>query len=389
MEIKITQQAAKRVQNGYPLLQKDDLMDQIQENQWVDFVNKEGKRIAKGYLGVQNNGVGWSLTTKNRPLNHAFFVELFFRAKEKRRAFYQDKKTDAFRLLNSAGDGLGGMTVDKYGDFAVVSWYNRTLYNKQEEIISAFKEIFPEVKGIYEKLRFQTDQPYSNLLAGIKAPEPLHIKENNVNYVVYLNEGLMTGIFLDQREVRALLASGFVRNKDVLNMFSYTGAFSVAAAVGEAKSTTSVDLAKRSLKKTKEQFNVNQIDLEQQMIHVMDTFDYFKYAKKKGLSFDCIILDPPSFARNKKKVFRVAKDYGSLVEDSVEILNRQGMIIASTNAGNVSSKKFQTMIEKALQEKNVTYKLIKKFHLPKDYVVHSSFPEGDYLKVYFYQIEKR
>ncbi|MDN6164073.1 MAG: class I SAM-dependent methyltransferase, partial [Tetragenococcus halophilus] len=107
------------------------------------------------------------------------------------------------------------------------------------------------------------------------------------------------------------------------------------------------------------------------------------------LSFDCIILDPPSFARNKKKVFRVAKDYGSLVEDSVEILNRQGMIIASTNAGNVSAKKFQAMIEKALQEKNVTYKLIKKFHLPKDYVVHSSFPEGDYLKVYFYQIEKR
>lgn len=388
MEIKITQQAAKRAQEGYPLLQRDDLIDQIQENQWVDFVNKQGKFIAKGYLSVQNNGVGWCLTTKNRPLNHAFFVELFFQAKEKRRTFYQDKKTSAFRVLNSAGDSLGGMTVDKYGDFAVVSWYNRTLYNKQEEIISAFKEVFPEIKGIYEKLRFQTEQSYSKLLAGTSAPELLHIKENNVNYVVYLNEGLMTGIFLDQREVRGLLASGFVKDKDVLNMFSYTGAFSVAAAVGNAKSTTSIDLAKRSLKKTEEQFNANQMDLKQQKIHIMDTFDYFKYAKKKGLRFDCIILDPPSFARNKKKVFRAAKDYASLVEASVEILNTQGTIIASTNAGNISPKKFQIMIEKALQEKNVTYKLIKKFHLPKDFAVNPAFPEGDYLKVYFYQIEK-
>ncbi len=236
MEIKITQQAAKRVQNGYPLLQEDDLLDQIQENQWVDFVNKEGKRIAKGYLGVQNNGVGWSLTTKkNYRLTMRFLLNYFFRQKKNVALFIGTKKPMPFDSLTVQERYLGGMTVDKYGDFAVVSWYNRTLYHKQEEIISAFKEVFPEIEGIYEKLRFQTDQSYSKLLAGIKAPEPLHIKENDVNYVVYLNEGLMTGIFLDQREVRSLLASGFVKNKDVLNMFSYTGAFSVAAAVGKAK----------------------------------------------------------------------------------------------------------------------------------------------------------
>lgn len=389
MEIKITQQAAKRRQRGYPLLQKEDLLDRIKENEWLDFIDKQGNLVAKGYLGVQNNGVGWSLTTENRPLNHAFFVDLFFQAKEKRRAYYQDEQTNAFRLVNGAGDHLGGMTVDKYGDFVVVSWYNQTLYNKQEEIISAFKEVFPEIKGIYEKLRFQTDQLQSRLLWGICAPEPLYIKENNLTYAVYLNEGLMTGIFLDQREVRGLFATGLAKNKSVLNMFSYTGAFSVAAAAGGAKSTTSVDLAKRSLKKTQEQFAINQIDIEQQTVHVMDTFAYFKYAKKKNLAFDCIILDPPSFARNKKKVFRVAKDYGELIEDSVAILNNQGIIMASSNAANVSSKKFQSMIETALQNKKVAYKLIKKFHLPSDFAVDPAFPTGDYLKVYFYQIEKR
>ncbi|MDN6730256.1 MAG: class I SAM-dependent rRNA methyltransferase, partial [Alkalibacterium sp.] len=124
MEIKITQQAAKRRQRGYPLLQKEDLLDRIKENEWLDFIDKQGNLVAKGYLGVQNNGVGWSLTTENRPLNHAFFVDLFFQAKEKRRAYYQDEQTNAFRLVNGAGDHLGGMTVDKYGDFVVVSWYN-------------------------------------------------------------------------------------------------------------------------------------------------------------------------------------------------------------------------------------------------------------------------
>lgn len=388
MEIKVTQQAAKRLKRGYPLLQKEDLLEPVKENQWLDFIDKQNRFIAKGYLGLQNNGVGWSLTTKNRPLDHAFFVELFFQAKEKRQTYYEDKQTNAFRLINGAGDHIGGMTIDKYGDFAVVSWYNQTLYHKKEEIMAAFEQIFPEIKGIYEKLRFQTDQPQTKLLKGTNAPEPLYIKENNLNYAVYLNEGLMTGIFLDQREVRKLLTSGFTKNMKVLNMFSYTGAFSVAAAAGGAKSTTSVDLAKRSLKKTEEQFIANQINLDQQWIRAMDTFDYFKYAKKKNLVFDCIILDPPSFARNKKKIFRVAKDYGELIEDSVAVLSNKGTIIASTNAANLAPKKFQSMIETALQNKNVSYELTKKFDLPKDYTVNSAFPEGDYLKVYFYQIEK-
>ncbi|MDN6640328.1 MAG: class I SAM-dependent rRNA methyltransferase [Tetragenococcus sp.] len=388
MEIKITQQAAKHIRHGYPLLQKRDVLDSIQENQWLDFVDKQEKLVAKGYLGVQNNGVGWCLTTENRPLDHAFFVELFFQAKEKRYNYYQDERTDAFRLINGAGDHLGGMTIDKYGDFAVVSWYNQTLYNKQEEIIAAFTEVFPEIKGLYEKLRFPTEAAQSRLLRGVSAPEPLYIKENNLFYAIYLNEGLMTGIFLDQREVRDLFAAGFAKDQDVLNMFSYTGAFSVAAAAGGAKSTTSVDLAKRSRKKTKEQFAANRIDLSSQTIHVMDTFDYFKYARKKGLTFDCIILDPPSFARNKKRVFRVAKDYGELIEDSAAILNNQGIIMASSNAANVSSKKFQAMIETALQNQKVDYKLIKKFHLPRDFAVDPDYPTGNYLKVYFYRIEK-
>src|SRR5699024_207873 len=107
--------------------------------------------------------------------------------------------------------------------------------------------------------------------------------------------------------------------KRVLNTFSYTGAFSVAASLGGALQTTNVDLAKRSLPKTIEQFSVNGIDFETENIHVMDVFEYFKYARRKNLTFDMVILDPPSFARTKKYSFSVQKDYTTLLTEALTV----------------------------------------------------------------------
>ena len=387
-KVKLTQQAVKKIKRNYPLVQKEDLMQPIDTTEWVTFVDSANQEVAKGYLGKQNKGIGWVLTRKNEPINQEFFEKRLAQAKGKRQAYYFDEQTTAFRVVNGEGDELGGLIIDIYGDFAVFSWYNETFYAQREVIVLAFQKIFPEIQGAYEKIRFDSDLLESQKMYGADAQEPLLIKENGITYATYLNEGLMTGIFLDQREVRGYLAEGFASGKSVLNMFSYTGAFSVASAMGGSLSTTSVDLAKRSLVKTKEQFEVNGLDLEAQKIHVMDTFEYFKYAKKKDLSFDLIILDPPSFARNKKKVFSVSKNYGELIEDSVDILNDQGTIVASTNAANLSAKKFQQSIEEALDKKNVRYQKVREAQLPADFAVYEDFPEGNYLKVFFYQIQK-
>ena len=198
----------------------------------------------------------------------------------------------------------------------------------------------------------------------------------------------MTGIFLDQKEVRGRLVEGIAAGKSVLNMFSYTGAFSVASAMGGSGITTSVDLAKRSLPKTKEQFEVNHLDSEAQKIVVMDVFDYFKYALRKQFNYDVIILDPPSFARNKKKVFSVAKNYGELVKDSVAILKDQGLLIASTNAANITIEKYKKMITQALDETKVSYVFKETYQLPSDFKWNKTFEEGNYLKVFFIEITK-
>ena len=390
MKLQVTKKAEHKFKKGYPLIQKEDLQ-QVPASlptDWLTLIDSKGQRLAEGYLGEQNKGIGWLLSWHG-PINQSFFQQLFEISREKRTSFEKDSLTTAYRLFNGEGDGIGGLIIDRYADYAVFSWYNETLYQKKAELLTAFRTVYPDIIGAYEKIRFSTKNlPESQFLYGEQAPEPLLVTENGVQFATYLNEGLMTGIFLDQKEVRGRLVDGFAVGKTVLNMFSYTGAFSVAAAMGGAVATTSVDLAKRSLPKTTEQFEVNHLNLAAQKIIVMDVFDYFKYASRKGLSYDMIILDPPSFARNKKKVFSVAKNYGELVKDSIDILTDKGTLIASTNAANLSLAKYQKMVITALQEKNVRYKITDTYQLPADFQVNPNFPEGNYLKVLFIEIEK-
>ena len=385
MKVTVTKKAEKKLRQGVPLIQKEDIEVTLFSNDWVIFQSQRNEELGRGYLGKQNKGVGWVLTREKRPIDEDFFAKTFLHAKMKRESFFSCSETTAFRLLNGEGDALGGLTIDWYDGYVVFSWYNETLYHHNEEILAAFQTAFPEVKGAYEKIRFVSNLEESRHLYGQRAPEPLLIKENGITYATYLDDGLMTGIFLDQREVRGKLASGFLQGKSILNMFSYTGAFSVAAAKGGAKETTSVDLANRSLERTREHFQVNDLPLEDQHIYVMDTFDYFKYAKRKEISYDCIILDPPSFARNKKRVFTVAKNYGELIEQSLAILSSKGWLIASTNAANLPLDKFEKQIEQAFLKKGVQLKKQSVFSLPADFATTKFFPEGEYLKVLFYQ----
>lgn len=390
-KIKIKAMTSKRIKQGYPLIKEDDLVHPNEgqnEMNWVQFVSQNNEFLGLGYLGAQNKGAGWVLTTENiSNVTLPFFVGKFEKANEKRVNFANQTDTTAYRMVNGEGDGLGGLTVDRYNQYVVFSWYNETIYKNKQLLIDAFKEANPGVKGAYEKIRFKDDKlPESQHLYGEEAPEPLLIKENGVTFATYLNEGLMTGIFLDQKDVRGRLVDGMAQGMSVLNTFSYTGAFSVAAAMGGAAETTSVDLAKRSLPKTQEMFEVNGLSLENNRIVVMDVFDYFNYAKRKKLNFDMIILDPPSFARNKKRTFSVAKNYGELVAEVSELLTPNGWLIASTNAANVSLEKYQQMVEKALTEKGKGFKKQDSHRLPGDFVIKEQFTEGNYLKVLVYQI---
>ncbi|MED2489386.1 RlmI/RlmK family 23S rRNA methyltransferase [Bacillus thuringiensis] len=390
--IKIKPKFIKEIKSGYPLILKDaiqNLNDVREEGTIIKVVDEKNNFVGKGYYGKQNKGYGWILTRKeSEQINQSFFESKIKSALHKRKQFYKSSDTTAFRALNGEGDGLGGLIIDYYDGYYVVSWYSEGIYTFRDEIIAALQKV-ANFKGIYEKKRFDTKGKYiegDDFVAGERGEFPLIVKENGVNFAVYLNDGAMVGVFLDQRNVRKQIRHKYAKGRTVLNMFSYTGAFSVFAALGGASKTTSVDLANRSLSKTIEQFSVNEVDYEAQDIIVEDVFLYFKYAAKKKMKFDMVVLDPPSFARSKKYTFSAAKDYKNLLKETIAITENNGIIVASTNCSAFDMKKFKGFIDTAFKEMNGKYKILEEHSLPEDFRTIDQFKEGDYLKVVF--IEK-
>ncbi len=384
--IRVSKRVEKKLAKGLVLLEASELENVNLKDQEVEVHSQDGNFLGTAYLSQQNKGLGWFVSKDKLTFNQAFFETLFRQAKEKRRAYYQDDLTTAFRLFNQEGDGFGGLTVDLYGDYAVFSWYNSYVYQIRKVISEAFRQVFPELLGAYEKIRFKGLDYESAHVYGQEAPDFFTVLENGILYQVFMNDGLMTGIFLDQHEVRGSLVDGLAMGKSLLNMFSYTAAFSVAAAMGGASQTTSVDLAKRSRELSQAHFQANGLSTDDHRFIVMDVFEYFKYAKRKGLTYDVIVLDPPSFARNKKQTFSVAKDYHKLISQSLEILNLGGIIIASTNAANVSRQKFTEQIDKGFAGRS--YQILNKYGLPADFAYNKKDESSNYLKVISMKVSK-
>ncbi|MER2063816.1 MAG: class I SAM-dependent rRNA methyltransferase [Alkalibacterium sp.] len=383
--LKIKELATNRIKKGFPLLEELDFVnkDYLVEGDFVKLVDKHNNFIAYGYIGNERKTAGYVLSLdESDEIDQSFFSKRIKAARDRRTAFYADNKTTAFRFFNGDGDGVGGLTIDHYEGFYVFSWYSAGIYMHKDMIIKAFKSAVPDFKGIYEKCRYPNAPHKSRFVEGERAAEPLVISENGISYNTYLNEGWMTGIFLDQRNVRNKIMEEWGMGKTVLNAFSYTGAFSVAAAMGGAVKTVNVDVANRSKERTIEQFEVNGLDSDQHEIRVMDVFSYLDYAKKHQLQFDLIVLDPPTFARTKKRTFSVDKDYTELVKDAVQVLAPGGLIITSTNAWNVTRDEFFDSVNLAFEEMNIDAYLVDEFGLPEDFAVDKQHPESDYLKVF-------
>jgi 23S rRNA (cytosine1962-C5)-methyltransferase len=389
MSIKIKSKFVSKLKSGYPLISKDalfNLNELNEEGSIIKLVDERNKFIAKGYFGKQNKGYGWVLSrNEHDQLDQSFFTKKIKLAIDHRKSFFQDKETTAFRVFNGEGDGIGGLTIEYFDGYYLINWYSKGIYHFHEYIINSLKELV-EFKGIYQKKRFDEKGQYieeDDFVAGERGTFPIIVKENGASFAVYLNESAMVGVFLDQRDVRRTIRDHYANGKNVLNTFSYTGAFSVFAALGGATKTTSVDLANRSRSKTVEQFSINGIDFEAQDIIVEDVFNYFKYAVKKELKFDMVILDPPSFARSKKFTFSAEKDYKNLLKEAIAITEKNGVIVASTNCSSFNMDKFKGFIDAAFKEMGGKYNLVEEFSLPADFKTIKEFPEGNYLKVVF------
>lgn len=281
----------------------------------------------------------------------ATFAGVFARALERRRAIAKDRGPDgAWRAFSGEADGVPGVYIDVYGPGAVlIEHEGRTPrgFAAAAEAPNVLNALAPfGVRAVYHKpfardrSRLGGELPECATsptpLAGEPLSESFIIREHAWNLEVRLYDGLSTGVFLDQRENRRWVHDGAAARSGVrvLNTFAYTGAFSIAAARAGAI-TTSVDVSGRYLEWAKRNFAHNGLDAAAHRFAKMDTFEFFAYARRKGLKYDLVILDPPSFASGSKKKgirpWSSVADYARLVHEASELLEARGVLFASTN----------------------------------------------------------
>jgi len=282
--------------------------------------------------------------------------------------------TTAFRIVNGGGDGLPGVTVDVYGEWLVVALTSPEAEAARERILDAATTLEP--RGVYVKSRPKhasvivdaRREEFSprEAVRGESAPESLVIHELGLPYRVRLGDGLSTGIFLDQREnrrrVRAL--AGGAR---VLNLFAYTGAFTVAAVAGGARSSMTIDVSPGVIAWARQNLEGVGADPALHVALEADALPWLKTAATKGDRFDLVLLDPPSFATTKKSRFSAEDDYRATAAAALRVLAPGGRLLACTNHRGIPKVKFRRFLHEAARDAGVAVTQVKDLPDPIDF----------------------
>lgn len=276
----------------------------------------------------------------------------------RRDALCFDRSTNAFRVVNEGGDYLPGITVDRYDQWHVVSFYEQSESGFDPEWhLSVCNAVLASLggEGVYSKIRRKQsntlvdtrrdDVAPKNAVAGSSTPEPtLIIRENDVRYAVQLGDGLSTGIFLDQRDNRKRVRAESAE-KTLLNLFAYTGAFSVAAAVGGARSTLTVDAARGALQVLPQHLAANGIDPATHTAVCAEVFGWLDGAVARKDQYDIVICDPPSYSAIKDGPrWSAEKDWPTLAEKCARVVASKGVLWACTNHRGIYERKFKAMV---------------------------------------------
>lgn len=352
----------------------------------IALVDDKQSHLATALYDPQNRIIARVLDQGEIQLTEGWLEKKLLQAKQLRQHAQLDE-TNAFRWVNGEGDGLPGVTVDCYDNYLMVQLYTPAWDAYLEPLTTVLQKVF-QPKGIYRKLRPQETRAleakkrtkeYSRLIAGNSAPVPLQVKENGLNYLVDLREGLNTGLFPDQRRNRQELMTR-VAGKRVLNLFAFTGAFSVAAAAAGARKVTSVDVSAKYLEVARENFAINRINPKQHEFITGDVFIELARMQSQKRCFDVILFDPPSFSTTKKSRFSTHGGTSKLVAATLPLLESGGLLISSSNHQKVSMDDYMKELRRGALQSGAELKTIFTSGQPEDFPCSVSFPEGRYLK---------
>ncbi len=294
--------------------------------------------------------------------------------------FRDSDETNVFRLVNGEGDGMPGLIIDFYNGTAVLQMHSVGMYHIRAELVKALKEVLGEtLKAVYDKsaktLPFKADiNPEDGYLLG-KSGET-EVLEYGLKFKVDWELGQKTGFFIDQRENR-LLVQKYAQNRDVLNMFCYTGGFSFYALKGGARLVHSVDASASAIELTNENVKLNFPNDSRHDSFVADGFEYLKNIQDK---YDLIILDPPAFAKHRDTLPQALKGYKRINTRAFEQIRIGGILFTFSCSQVVTTDKFREAVFSAAAISGRKVRILHQLTQPNDHPVNIYHPESEYLK---------
>ena len=319
------------------------------------------------------------------PLDDAWLARTLERARALRREVV-DPDTTGYRLVNGENDGLPGIRVDRWGPWAVVILDSPSLGALVPRVVAWLRASDDPPSGA--ALCYRRDprdeewtrlDPPPGLLYGTAPEGAVEITERGLRYGVVPLDGPDVGLYADMRRVRAWLEPSW-RGKRLLNLFAYTGAFTVSAAAHGAIASASVDLSAGSLERARDNLSRNGLRSDEHEMVVDDVFKVLDRYRRKGVTFDRIVVDPPSFSRGAA-VFSAKRDWPRLAAAAVRVLDDGGWFVACSNQGELSPKAFDGLLTDGLRKAGATAQLLLAASQGPDFPAATAFPEGRYLKV--------
>lgn len=374
----------KRLSEGHPWVYRDQLASglALRSGTWVRAHCGEWQ----GYgLWDERSPIALRVFSQVRVPDDRWIADQVLEAWELRASIRQGATT-AYRVVFGEGDGLPGITVDLYGEFAVIATYADSARTLVPAVAAALREVAP-LRGIVERVprndiaeQRDDDTPTKvRLVWGELPPRDLVIEEHGLKFRANLHEGQKTGLFLDHRENRHFLEP-WCFGKRVLNCFSYTGAFSVYAAWGGAARIASCDVAPAAAADAHVNFALNGFNPDSYEFIADDCFALLGRYAEQGQQWDLIILDPPSFATSKRQLHAAIRAYTKLNTLALRCLAPAGLLASASCTSQVAPDAFRAMLADAARAADRRLQIIHDAGQPVDHPVPAHFPEGRYLK---------
>jgi 23S rRNA (cytosine1962-C5)-methyltransferase len=354
------------------------------DGQTVEVFTNDRKWLARGsYSSKSQIRVRLLSYGLDEHIDRDFFRNRISRAIDSRRDLSESNTTNAFRIIFAESDGLPGVIVDRYGDFLICQFLSAGAEYWRDTIADCLQELWP-CKGIFERSDSDSRQKEGypdriGSLAGEIPPPLIEIREGPCHYLVDVHKGHKTGFYLDQRLNRALMLK-YAENKEVLNAFSYTGGFGIAAGLAKAARVTHADTSLEALDMARQNLLLNNIAVDDTEFIQADVFSLMRTYRDARRQFDLIILDPPKFVASASQLAGGTRGYKDINLLAFKLLRPGGMLITFSCSGYVKPDLFQKIVADAALDAGREAHIAEYLAQSPDHPVALNFPEALYLK---------